>query len=152
MAITWPYYMANFLDCPLYYAQRLSLRNTVTRSSQFRLLYGDDDLDYESNVAIILAVHEFIKVSERFWLCILYVYISWLLNIIDYSIWNSLYMRVSTTWQLWLLDCIRLSQNVWYCTGDTCVCVCVVWTCPWLIIYDSTIVYVVWERASTFFM
>ena len=58
-----------FLDCPLYYAQRLSLRNTVTRSSQFRLetiLYGDDDLDYESNVAIILAVHEFIKDSERF--------------------------------------------------------------------------------------
>ena len=58
-----------FLDCPLYYAQRLSLRNTVTRSSQFRLetlLYGDDDLDYESNVAIILAVHEFTKDSERF--------------------------------------------------------------------------------------
>ena len=65
-----------FLDCP---AQRLSLRNTVTRSSQFRLetlLYGDDDLDYESNVAIILAVHEVFKDSERFILCILYVYIS----------------------------------------------------------------------------
>ena len=50
-------------------AQIVPLRNTVTRASQFRLetlLYGDDDLDYESNVAIILAVHEFIKDSERF--------------------------------------------------------------------------------------
>ena len=58
-----------FLDCPLHYAQRLLLRNTVTRFSQFRLetlLYGDDNLDYESNVASILAVHEFIKDSERF--------------------------------------------------------------------------------------
>ena len=35
---------------------------------QFRLetlLYGDDDFDYESNVVIILAVHEFIKDSKR---------------------------------------------------------------------------------------
>ena len=58
-----------FLNRPLYYAQRLLLRNIVTRSSQFRLetlLYGDNDLDYESNTAIILAVHEFIKDSERF--------------------------------------------------------------------------------------
>ena len=57
------------LDCPLHYAQRLSLKNTVTRYSQFRLetlLYGDDNLDYESNVEIILTVQEFIKDSEKF--------------------------------------------------------------------------------------
>ena len=44
------------------------------------------------------------------------------------SMWNLLCMRVSTTWQLWLLDCIHLSQNVWCYTGDTCVsvlCECV---------------------------
>ena len=44
------------------------------------------------------------------------------------SVWNLLCMRVSTTWQLWLLDCIHLSQNVWCYTGDTCVsvlCECV---------------------------
>ena len=42
---------------------------TVLRFSYFRLetlLYGDDNLDYETNVAIALAVHEFIKNSERF--------------------------------------------------------------------------------------
>ena len=41
---------------------------------------------------------------------------------------NLLCMRVSTTWQLWLLDWIHLSQNVWCYTGDTCVsvlCECV---------------------------
>ena len=49
--------------------------NNVTRSSPFKLetlQYGDDDLDYGSNIAIILAVHVFIKDSERFRLCILY--------------------------------------------------------------------------------
>ena len=58
-----------FLDCPLYYVQRLALRNTVLRFSHFRLetlLYGDDNLDYETNVVIVLAVHEFIKDSEKF--------------------------------------------------------------------------------------
>ena len=30
------------------------------------LLYGDDNLDYETNVAIVLAVHNIIKHSERF--------------------------------------------------------------------------------------
>ena len=58
-----------FLDCPLYYVERLALRNIVLRFSHFRLetlLYGDDNLDYETNVAIVLAVHEFIKDSERF--------------------------------------------------------------------------------------
>ena len=29
------------------------------------LLYGDDNLDDEINAAIVLAVHEFIKDSER---------------------------------------------------------------------------------------
>ena len=58
-----------FLDCPRYYVQRLALRNIVLGFSHFRLetlLYGDDDLDYETNVAIVLAVHEFIKDSEIF--------------------------------------------------------------------------------------
>ena len=58
-----------FLDCPLYYVQRLALRNTVLRVSHFRLetlLYGDDNLNYKTNFAIVLAVHEFIKDSERF--------------------------------------------------------------------------------------
>ena len=43
-----------FLDCPLYYVQRLALRNTVLRFNHFRLetqLYGDDNLDYKTNVA-----------------------------------------------------------------------------------------------------
>ena len=46
------------LDCPLYYVQRLALRNTVSRFSHFRLemLYGDDNLDYKTNVAIVLAL------------------------------------------------------------------------------------------------
>ena len=37
--------------------------------SHFRfetLLYGDDNLDYETNVVIVLAVHEFIKDFEKF--------------------------------------------------------------------------------------
>ena len=59
-----------FLDCPLYYAHRLSLTNIVTKSSQFKLeplLYGDDDLDYESNVAIILAaILDFTLISWLF--------------------------------------------------------------------------------------
>ena len=29
-------------------------------------VYGDDNLDYETNVARVLAVHEVIKDSERF--------------------------------------------------------------------------------------
>ena len=44
------------------------------------------------------------------------------------SMWKLLCMRVSTTSQLWLLDCIHLSQNAWCYTGDTCVsvlCECV---------------------------
>ena len=56
-----------FLDCPLYYVQRLALRNTVSRYFRLEtLLYGDDNLDYKTDVAIVLAVNEFIKDSERF--------------------------------------------------------------------------------------
>ena len=45
------------------------VRNTVSRFSHFRLetlLCGDDNLDYKTNVAIVLAEHEFIKDSENF--------------------------------------------------------------------------------------
>ena len=58
-----------FLDCPLYYIQRLKLRGIVTRHTEFKLetlLYGDDNIDYINNVLIVQAVHEFIKDSERF--------------------------------------------------------------------------------------
>ena len=48
------------------------------------------------------------------------------------SMWNLLCMKVSTTWQLWLLDCIHLSQNVWCYTGDTCVCVLCECVYDWL--------------------
>ena len=49
----------------LVFVQRLALQNTVSSFSHFRLeMYAN--LDYETNVAIILAVHEFIKDSERF--------------------------------------------------------------------------------------
>ena len=120
------------MNCPLYYAQRLLLRNTVTRSSQFRfetLLYGDDNLDYESNVAIILAVHEFIKDSERFWLWMLYVY-----SFIITSYWLYIPCEIYYAWECLLLDScdcwivFTCPQNVWCYTGDTCVsvlCECV---------------------------
>ena len=58
-----------FLDCPVYYVQRLALRNNLSRFSHFRLetlLYGENNLDYNTNVAIVQMVHEFIKVSEKF--------------------------------------------------------------------------------------
>ena len=124
-----------FLDCPLYYAQRLSLRNTVTRFSQFRLetlLYGDDDLDYESNVAIILAVHEFIKDSERFWLRILYVYISQLLRIdytfhVKFIMYESFYYLTVVTIGLYSLVSECMVLYWWH------LCECVVWMCLWLL-------------------
>ena len=40
-----------FLDCPLYYTQRMILRNVVTRYTQFDLkvlLYGDSGIDHDS--------------------------------------------------------------------------------------------------------
>ena len=58
-----------FLDCPLYYAQRMILRNVVTRYTQFDLeilLYGDSDIDYDRNALIVQAVHDYIRDSERF--------------------------------------------------------------------------------------
>ena len=58
-----------FVDCPLYYVQRLALHNTVSRFSHFKLetlLYGDDNLDYKTNFAIVLAEHEYIKDYEMF--------------------------------------------------------------------------------------
>ena len=58
-----------FLNCPLYYTQRLALQNIVIRLTEFKLetlLFGDDDIDYENNAEIILAVHEYIKASDRF--------------------------------------------------------------------------------------
>ena len=58
-----------FLDCPLYYAQRMTLRNVVTRYTQFDLnvlLYGDSGIDHDRNVVIIQAVHDYIRDSERF--------------------------------------------------------------------------------------
>ena len=58
-----------FLYCPLYYAYRLNLINSVNAVSQFEinvLLYGDNDLDLESNKQIFSAVHDYIKASGRF--------------------------------------------------------------------------------------
>ena len=55
-----------FLDCPLN-VQRLALRNTVTKFRHFRLeAYGDDNLNCETNVDVLLAGHEFIKNPEIF--------------------------------------------------------------------------------------
>ena len=50
----------------------LALQNTVLRFSHFgleTLLYGDDNLNNETNVAIVLVVHEFIKDPEMCILC-----------------------------------------------------------------------------------
>ena len=57
------------LDCPLYYAQRMILRNVVTRYTQFNLeilLYGDSDIHHDRNAVIVHAVHDYIRDSERF--------------------------------------------------------------------------------------
>ena len=58
-----------FLDCPLYYTQRMILRNVVTRYTQFDLnvlLYGDSGIDHDRNAVIIQAVPDYIRDSERF--------------------------------------------------------------------------------------
>ena len=58
-----------FLHCPLYYTYRLDLMNSVNAVSKFEiniLLYGDDELDFESNKQIFSAVHDYIKASGRF--------------------------------------------------------------------------------------
>ena len=57
------------LYCPLYYTQRLALQNIVSRYTEFKLetlLFGDTNIDNEDNITIILAVHDYIKNSERF--------------------------------------------------------------------------------------
>jgi hypothetical protein len=57
------------MDCPLYFAQRLVLMNTVSNLTEFTvhtLLFGDDSLNYNDNVIITLAVQDFIRDSERF--------------------------------------------------------------------------------------
>ena len=56
-----------FLDRPLYYAQRMILRNIVTRYTQFDieiLLYGDSDTGHDRNAVIVQAVHDYIRDSE----------------------------------------------------------------------------------------
>ena len=58
-----------FLDCPLYYTQRMILRNVVTRYTQFDLnvlLYGDSGIDHDRNVVIIQAVHDYIRTLSDF--------------------------------------------------------------------------------------
>ena len=58
-----------FFSCPLYYTQRLKLADSLNAISTFTLeilLNGDDNLDYESNVVLFQAVHDYIKDSERF--------------------------------------------------------------------------------------
>ena len=58
-----------FLDCPLYSTQRLILRDAVSEFADFtvhNLLFGDDTIDFNNNIEIVLAVHDFIKDSERF--------------------------------------------------------------------------------------
>ena len=58
-----------FLDCSLYYILRMSLRNSVIGYTEYNLtvlLYGDNDIDYDKNAAIVQAVHDCINDSERF--------------------------------------------------------------------------------------
>ena len=58
-----------FFHCPLYHDCRLKLMNSVIRFSNVELnilLYGDDDLDLETNCKIFQAVHDYITESKRF--------------------------------------------------------------------------------------
>ena len=58
-----------FLHCPLYHEGRLKLMNHVNRFSTFELdilLFGDNNLDVETNCKIFQAVHEYITDSKRF--------------------------------------------------------------------------------------
>ena len=58
-----------FLDGPRYFTQRISLQHSVSRLAEFKvetLLFGDSKIDYEENVTIMLAVHEYIKDAGRF--------------------------------------------------------------------------------------
>ena len=101
----------------------MTVSNTKQHNRLETILYGDDDLDYESNFAIILAVHEFIKDSERFWLCILCLYFT------ITSYWLYLPCEIYYAWEFLLLDscdywivftCLRmygviLVTLVWVC-------------------------------------
>ena len=58
-----------FLSCPLYNLQRQELVTIVNALSQCTLnvlLYGDDSLDYETNLIIVDAVHDYMIKSGRF--------------------------------------------------------------------------------------
>ena len=58
-----------FFTCPLYIRQRITLHNIVSTSSKWTLdtlLFGDRDLDLESNKLLFQAVHDFITDSGRF--------------------------------------------------------------------------------------
>ena len=58
-----------FFQCPLYYTQRLKLRDVVNRFTEFKietLLHGDDSISYDDNLEILQGVHDFIKDSDRF--------------------------------------------------------------------------------------
>ena len=59
-----------FLDCSLYYTNRLKLQNIVNNTQgQFTLdtlLYGDTNLDFHQNCIIFEAIHDFIINSGRF--------------------------------------------------------------------------------------
>ena len=58
-----------FLECPLYFTQRLVLRNIVSNISNFNvqtLLFGDETIGSDDSLKILVAVHDFIKDTERF--------------------------------------------------------------------------------------
>ena len=58
-----------FLNCPLYYVQRQKLFDTITPITELNIdiiLNGTSELSYNNNIAIIDAVHEYIKESDRF--------------------------------------------------------------------------------------
>ena len=58
-----------FFECPLYYNQRQKLFatiNTICTVNLHVLLFGENEMDMDSNKTIFDAVHEFIKASERF--------------------------------------------------------------------------------------
>ena len=58
-----------FFHCPLYYTQRLKLRDAVTRLTEITIetiLYGDENISYQDNLEIVQAVHNYILESERF--------------------------------------------------------------------------------------
>ena len=59
-----------FFTCPLFYAQRVTLMDTIARISNNitieTLLYGDPMIPFNSNVVILDAVHKFIIDSHRF--------------------------------------------------------------------------------------